>query len=180
MQKFELELKNEKIKAYRTITLLIVILNILVFTFLLFDPTKRTSALASLIFIFLYSLYRFYIGRKKQHAFYLDEWIFFLLMILWTDAVLVSIINMVLFLLYTISLQKSIYEFDSSFIKRRNFPWKKYQWQQLNNVILKDNLLTIDFKSNKLLQAEITNDDINEKQFNNFAKEQLDLSITRQ
>ena len=72
-------------------------------------------------------------------------------------------------------MQKSIYEFEPSFIKQRNFPWKKYQWRQLNNVILKDNLLTIDFKNNRLLQAEITNDDINEKQFNNFAKEQLDL-----
>jgi hypothetical protein len=180
MQKFELEIKNERIKAYRTITLLIVVLNILVFIFLLFNPAKRTSALTSLIFIFLYSLYRFYIARKKQHGFYFDEWIFFLLMILWTDAILVSIINMVLFLLYTISVQKSIYEFDPSAIKQKNFPWKKYQWSKLSNVILKDNLLTIDFKNNKLIQAEITNDDINEKEFNEFAKEQLDLLIISQ
>jgi hypothetical protein len=175
MQKFELEIKNEKIKAYRTITLFIVVLNILFFIFLLFDPSKRASALTSLIFIFLYALYRFYIARKNKYAFYFDEWIFFLLMILWTDAILVSILNMVLFLLYTISMQKSIYEFEPSFIKQRNFPWKKYQWRQLNNVILKDNLITIDFKNNRVLQAETTNDDINEKQFNNFAKEQLDL-----
>ena len=37
------------------------------------------------------------------------------------------------------------------------FPGKKYQWDQFSNVVLKDNILTLDFKNNKLLQAEIEN-----------------------
>ena len=40
------------------------------------------------------------------------------------------------------------------------------------NVILKDNILTIDFKNNKLIQVEIENN-INEIQFNEFARQQL-------
>jgi hypothetical protein len=53
------------------------------------------------------------------------------------------------------------------------FPGKKYQWNQFSNIVLKDNILTLDFKNNKLLQAEITTININEDAFNTFAKEQL-------
>ena len=50
-----------------------------------------------------------------------------------------------------------------------------YSWQQIDNVILKDNLLTIDFKSNKIIQAEIaeTNESGDEKNFNEFCTQHL-------
>jgi hypothetical protein len=46
----------------------------------------------------------------------------------------------------------------------------KYQWNQFQNIVLKDGLLTLDFKNNKLLQAIIANE-INEQhqaEFNDF------------
>ena len=48
-------------------------------------------------------------------------------------------------------------------------------WNLLNNVVLKDNVLTIDYKNNKLFQQEIdeTISRVNEKEFNDFCKEQL-------
>src|SRR6186713_94832 len=48
-------------------------------------------------------------------------------------------------------------------------------WSEVNNVILKDGLLTIDFRNNKLFQQLILNsdDDINEKEFNDFCERQL-------
>ncbi len=175
MQKFEIEVNNEKIKSCITITLLIVILNSLFFIFLIFDFSQRRSALISLGFILLYTTYRFYISKKNQQNFFFNEWIFFLLMILWVnDNFLIAVINLVLFLLYTIAMQKMIYNFDSSLIKQKNFPWKKYQWNELSNVILKDNLLTMDFKNNKLMQGEIITSKINEAEFNAFAKKQLE------
>jgi hypothetical protein len=53
------------------------------------------------------------------------------------------------------------------------FPPKKYQWSLFSNVILKDNILTLDFKNNKLIQAEIETKDVNEEAFNTFAKGQV-------
>ncbi|MBL0146328.1 MAG: hypothetical protein IPP48_11770 [Chitinophagaceae bacterium] len=39
----------------------------------------------------------------------------------------------------------------------------------MNNVVVKDNILTLDFKSDKLIQEEIIEDaDINEPAFNSF------------
>src|SRR5688500_18686229 len=127
MQKFEIEIKNEKIKSYRMITMLIVILNSLFFIFLLFDPTQRKNALISLAFILAFTAFRFYISKKNNQSFFFDEWIFFLLMILWVDNYLIATINMLLFLLYAIALQKFRYNFDSTVIKQKNFPWKKYK-----------------------------------------------------
>jgi len=48
------------------------------------------------------------------------------------------------------------------------------QWSELTNVIKRDDMLTIDFKSNKLMHVEIINaDDISEDEFNQFCQEQL-------
>jgi hypothetical protein len=54
---------------------------------------------------------------------------------------------------------------------------KKYNWGQLNNVVLKDGLLTMDFVSNRVLQREVEDDDeeddTSEEEFNLFCREQL-------
>jgi hypothetical protein len=48
------------------------------------------------------------------------------------------------------------------------------EWNELTNLIKKHDLLTIDFKNNKLLQVQIINDDeINENEFNRFCRDQL-------
>ena len=58
-------------------------------------------------------------------------------------------------------------------IEKINIPGKKYTWDQFSNVVIKDNILTLDFKNNKLLQGEIETANINEDAFNTFAKQQL-------
>ena len=48
-------------------------------------------------------------------------------------------------------------------------------WKDISNVVLKDGILTIDLKNNKLIQSVISKEsaDINEREFNLFCKEQL-------
>ncbi len=56
-----------------------------------------------------------------------------------------------------------------------SFPKKNYGWKDLNNMVLKDGLLTIDLKSNKILQYEV-NDEVSkelEKEFNDYCNERL-------
>jgi len=52
---------------------------------------------------------------------------------------------------------------------------KTIRWNQLNNLILKDGLLSIDFKNNKLIQLTIdeSKNVINEQEFNDFCRQQL-------
>lgn len=51
---------------------------------------------------------------------------------------------------------------------------KKYSWQNFGNIVLKDNLLTLDFKNNKVLQLEADGSvQVNEKQFNEFCSQKI-------
>ncbi len=53
---------------------------------------------------------------------------------------------------------------------------KKYSWLDFNNIILKDNILTLDFKNNKLFQKETIDEDgdVEEDEFNEYCRRQLE------
>jgi hypothetical protein len=54
------------------------------------------------------------------------------------------------------------------------FHHRVVEWKDLSNLIRKDNLLTIDFRNNKLIQVEVTPTDLSlEEEFNRFCKQQL-------
>ena len=50
-----------------------------------------------------------------------------------------------------------------------------FPWSEMENVILKDNLLTIDFKTNKIIQVEILETErmVDEAEFNLFCTQQM-------
>jgi len=52
---------------------------------------------------------------------------------------------------------------------------RKYRWTDFNNVVLKDDLLTLDFKNNRLLQRETIDEegDAEEDEFNDYCRERL-------
>ncbi len=62
--------------------------------------------------------------------------------------------------------------FDEEEIVFNSFPKKRHQWVEFNNAILKDGILTLDFKNNRIFQKEVNaavSEDI-EKEFNQFAQ----------
>ena len=65
--------------------------------------------------------------------------------------------------------------FSTAQIDYPSVPKKEIKWTELNTVMLKDNLLTIDFKSNRLIQQSIDENlnIVNEKEFNDFCRQQL-------
>ena len=54
---------------------------------------------------------------------------------------------------------------------------QRFDWSAFNNVVLKDGLLTLDFKSNRLIQKEIADDDedddADEEEFNLYCRGRL-------
>lgn len=65
--------------------------------------------------------------------------------------------------------------FDKDEIVFNSFPKKVYLWSDVNNVVLKDGLLTIDFKNNKLIQKPVSEDVTiaDEQDFNEFCIKML-------
>jgi hypothetical protein len=67
--------------------------------------------------------------------------------------------------------------FDVDCVVFNTFFSRRIYWSDLNNVILRDGLLTIDFKNNRLIQREIADDeeedDADEEEFNAFCRDRL-------
>jgi hypothetical protein len=175
MQQFEIILKNEKVKLYRTIAKIFLLLNFIVFILLLFYKPYRYPSIAFLIAFILYLLLRQFLFSKGHVNNILDEFVFFIPAAGWLGMhnYMIGIGCVLMGLLYKVSLQEIKFVFGHENIIKMNFPQKKLDWNLLNNVILKDNILTLDFKNNKLLQAEIEKNDINEIDFNSFAKTRM-------
>lgn len=58
---------------------------------------------------------------------------------------------------------------------------RRFDWSMFNNVILKDGLLTLDFKNHRLMQREVADDedeDADEEEFNAYCRSRLDATAT--
>jgi hypothetical protein len=173
---YRIILRNNKIRSYHFIALLIVFFNLAVFIFLLFSDKYFYNAAASLFLIAAWCLYRMYVAKKYKSGFYMDEVSFFILAGCWVALQNYAIVIgcVVMGILYYFSLQKLSFLFNETSVKKMTFPSVEYSWSKFANVILKDNILTLDFDNNKLIQLEIENEkDINESEFNEFIQRQL-------
>jgi hypothetical protein len=176
MQQFEISFKNEKQKFYNNIAWIFLFLNFAVFIFLIFYDAYHYPALAFILALALYLLMRWYLVRTNRVNNLIDEFIFFIPAAGWLGLhnYVIAIGCIIMGILYKLSLQKLQFVFSREKIMKMNFPKKEFEWNELSNVILKDGILTLDFKNNKLLQAEIEkSQDINEAAFNAFAQSQL-------
>ena len=61
-----------------------------------------------------------------------------------------------------------------------SFPVKSLDWNALNNIILKDDILTIDLNNNKVYQhlIDYPEGEISEADFNEFCHQQMQRSST--
>lgn len=172
MEIIELTLKNEKERTFRFIILFFVVLHIIFFIFLLFDEIFWKKGVIGMTLIALYTGFRLLVAKAGGGRFSYGSGFFFLFAFFFTIPWL-WLVDAILFIVSTITLNKTTLYFSSAYIEKRNIPGKKYPWHLFTNVVLKDNLLTLDFKSNKLLQAEISASNTDEAAFNTFVKQQL-------
>lgn len=176
MEQYDIILKNDKIKSYNNIAWIFLLLNFTVFIFLLFYDNYRYPAMAFIIALIIYLLMRWYLFKTNKVNYIIDEFVFFIPAAGWFGMhnYFLAIACLLMGFLYKLSLQKLKFVFSRDKIMKINFPKKEFAWNELNNVILKDHILTLDFKTNKLIQAEIEKSQvINESEFNSFAQTQL-------
>ena len=181
MQQFEIILKNEKVKLYRNIAWIFLLLNFAVFIFLIFFDVYRYPALAFTVALGIYLLMRWYLFKNSKATIFLDEFVFFIPAAGWfgLHSYLIAIGCLLMGILYKLSLQQIKFVFSRGQIAKMNFPKKEFDWGEFNNVILKDNVLTLDFKNNKIVQADVESKDITEVDFNSFARVQLNKEPVR-
>lgn len=173
---YRITVKNEKIKSYRFLALILVLLNVAIFIFLLAYDYKRYEATAALLLLGIYFFIRSNIAKKNNQKNYIDEVIFFVLSGCWVglENYLIAALCIFLGILFHVSLQKIKFVFDAGAVHKLNFPKAAYHWDQFTNVMIKDRILTLDLKNNKLMQLEIEQE-IDETTFNEFARQQFSL-----
>jgi hypothetical protein len=65
--------------------------------------------------------------------------------------------------------------FDKNSVVINTLFKKRYNWSDFTNIILKDNILTLDFQNNKIIQQETIDEpgDADEDEFNAWCRERL-------
>ena len=178
MSDYQIKLKNEKLNQYNRLSKLIILIFFIIFCYLAVFSGIRYIKIASIGVAGLLAVgfgLQFYFRNTKYQ---IGHRPFFLIITFgW-----ISIEN------YWMAGAALLFELFSSITSRKmdvyvtkqniqypSVPAKNIKWIELNQVILKDGLLTIDFKSNKLIQQMIDEikTSVNEKEFNDFCRQQL-------
>ncbi len=181
MKQFEITLKNEKINQYNRIALFIIIINLALFVYLAVSTeikSIRIAALigASLITIVLFIDYFLLSFKNNQGTPYklLAEYIIamtWLQMGYWWIAIICFLLGS----FYFVAKRPMLVSIIKEKIAYPSFPKRNITWSELSNIILKDGLLTINFKNNKFIQQFVdeTKTVVNEQEFNDFCNQQL-------
>jgi hypothetical protein len=179
MEKIELTLKNVKLRSYHRISWILAFINIITQLFITFRSQYeqyKTFIIAllsaTLLFLALAQQNKFISLRRKEYTliiYLVISGIWLKLGLYWPIA-----LNAFFYALYIYSIRKFEVVFMQDKIIYPSFPEKEILWSELQNIIAKDGILTIDFRNNRILQNEIEDDDyFDEKQFNDFCREQL-------
>jgi lysylphosphatidylglycerol synthetase-like protein (DUF2156 family) len=182
---FVVTLKHPGYKVYNTISILLCVMTAVAEIFGLLHSGFTTmewikAGLVVFIIIYLLAALLFFNRRKYIVGF---GWVLFASAVLWFLAPLNNVLLGLLFIAATFFEAQLKFPqeigFDNDEIAFNHFPSKHYSWQEIQNVILKDNIITIDFKNNSILQKETETDTKPEleKEFNEFCRQHLLQSV---
>jgi len=121
------------------------------------------------VFIFFYVL----IYKRILPSLFWVEIFFFLSSVYWiyTSNMYLFFLLVFIGILYSLAQADTVFAFTKSYISRTTIYSIKIPWSTLSNVILKDGILTLDYKSNKIMQQYIDKgDEVGEEEFNHFCQ----------
>ncbi|HEX6915764.1 MAG TPA: hypothetical protein VF145_11015 [Chitinophagaceae bacterium] len=136
-------------------------------------PIDQPKLIVILTFIALLGLW-VYGARKKRfrYGFWLAALMWF---VVFEQVLPGGILYLIAGLLEQPMRQATEIGFSKDGIRINTFPSKAYHWKELSNVVIKDGILTLDFRNNKILQREIEPpaDSETELEFNGFCRQFL-------
>jgi hypothetical protein len=169
-------LKNEKERSYRRISIFLFIINFFSILYLTYERNFTRWGPLILSIIAAFAVFAsFYLKNRNEKMTFTGA--FFLFILAWQTAGfwIPEILNFLFAILNLYASQTPIVSINENNITYPSLLKKKFSWQELSNLILKDGLLTIDLKNNRIIQQPIaeTSSTVDEKEFNEFCKQQL-------
>lgn len=167
--------------TYRLINFIISIINLLAFAYLLFNAVYSSAKNIILIGFIISLLAPFFFILKKYIHFlshFKIEISFIICAIIWfiSGNYLLGLLLMAFALLGIAMQVKPVIHFSEYGIRYPGFPAKLFLWNEVDSVQLKEGILTIDMKNNRLMQYSLENgiaNAVNAKDFNDFCAAQL-------
>lgn len=183
---YQFELPNARVLIYQVFAYCIILLNILgqlIIDYQRKSPNFKVSLLVCLVLFVLLILWDVYLLRKKNTLQSLGI-IILILGFRWYQYAMGwgFVLNVLLWFLYLIARRRLIITISKEEVRYPSFPVKKISWDQISNLILKDDILTIDLKNNKIYQHFVKDADqlVQEEEFNEFCKVQLNRASGNQ
>lgn len=174
-----IKLPNTKVRFYDMMGWMLVIINLTVFCTLLYYLTslqERGYALLGIaVTVINFGMEKLF-RKPHQKATAMQSTLLYyaLIWLLFFHYYIIGAASLALAVLYYIAKREMdvIVYYDR--IVYPSFPAKNIRWAELNNIILKDGLLTIDFKNNRIIQQLIDEKNpVDETEFNQYCREQL-------
>ena len=178
---FVVTLKHPDYKIYNIISVLMCVMTVAASVFAIlhtpFSDLTWVNIFLTLFIVFVLVLA--FVNRNKKEIIATFKWALYASAFLWLLYPL-HLPYITIFFVIAALLERQIkfpqeIGFSDDGITFNTFPFKNYIWRQVSNVILKDNMLTLDFINNKILQKE-TEADVDatvEKEFNEFCTSHL-------
>ncbi|MEO7984338.1 MAG: hypothetical protein ABI688_09670 [Bacteroidota bacterium] len=178
MPAYHIALKNEKLRSYYRISWLIIIINSLVFLYLSIFSGYKNIRVIAILYLALLALYFFlrYYFRNTKWQIGIHPFFFFLIMgWIGMEEYWLAAIPFIFDLLAAVAVRKLSVVVEADKIVYPSFPAKTINWSDLVNIVLKDGLLTLNFKNNHFIQQFVdeAKTSVNEKEFNDFCNQQL-------
>lgn len=180
MSSFSITLTNLKTRLYDRFAVFIFLISAAAILILLFTKVqpvfiKISGALTATVLTAAIIVYSRASLKSRRKVFFLAASALTMLYWLISGYWWAAIVNVLLSALYLAAQQVPVVKVDSNRVRYPSFPPRSLRWNELNNMILKDGLLTIDLKNNTLIQQAIDENinTINEQNFNEFCMQQL-------
>lgn len=175
-----IKLPNTKARFYDMMGWMLVIINLTVFCTLVYYLTtiqeRGYAVLGIVVTAVNFGLEKlFRKAHQKSTAMQQTLLYYALIWLLFFHYYIIGAASLILAILYFIAKREMDVILYPDRIAYPSFPPKNIRWTALNNVILKDGLLTIDLKNNKIIQQLIDeNNPVDENEFNNYCRDRLE------
>jgi len=173
---FVIELKRPSYKSINWISQLMLLLSLTAFTFVFFQGLAQPKIIISILGIIVWWAFCFWQAKKGKIVYFRIGLLFASLGWFFVqNGKWIGLIFLVAAILEKQAKFPQEIAFDNDEIVFNTFPKKQYSWTDFNNIIIKDGIITIDFKNNKLLQKEIQSGSTaqDEQDFNEFCTNRL-------
>ena len=179
MNQFTITLKDNTQKAFNSFSWFILFLHLVAAAVISInspDKDQHTIAIGAIILFAVVAGLLFVLKTQSKFLhllLFLSMIVFWLLLSAWLPAIVVALV--IVFAYRVLKIKSSVYFISEYIVITRSLFKKVYSWDQVEHIVLKDRLLSIDFKNNQLIQSEIAAESYatDEAAFNQFCREQL-------